>query len=354
MYLARLSQPEYLDFHLMESLATAHAQLTELTEESLKFATQGTFNPDLLNHCDVSSEKIQSSNKTSHQLVVLGEGLNLEKLNKIKLRLTDKLTIESWRIRPRVTGMGVVAKAALNLLSEENLNGLIDDIANQYRIEMALLAEPPLLAQGGLMVMDMDSTLIAVECIDEIAKLAGMGEKVASVTEQAMQGKLDFAESLHNRVECLSGVEVSLLEGIRDRLPLMPGVTGLLSYMQRNGWLVAIASGGFTYFADYLKTRLGMYDAVSNTLEVQNGRLTGKVVGDVVDANVKAQTLENLARKLDIPFSQTIAVGDGANDLVMMSKAAMGVAYHAKPVVREKATAAIRFGGLNTLLDFLA
>ncbi|PTU04422.1 hypothetical protein DBR45_01900, partial [Pseudomonas sp. HMWF031] len=187
MYLARLSQPEYLDFHLMESLATAHAQLTELTEESLKFATQGTFNPDLLNHCDVSSEKIQSSNKTSHQLVVLGEGLNLEKLNKIKLRLTDKLTIESWRIRPRVTGMGVVAKAALNLLSEENLNGLIDDIANQYRIEMALLAEPPLLAQGGLMVMDMDSTLIAVECIDEIAKLAGMGEKVASVTEQAMQ-----------------------------------------------------------------------------------------------------------------------------------------------------------------------
>jgi len=203
------------------------------------------------------------------------------------------------------------------------------------------------------MVMDMDSTLIAVECIDEIAKLAGLGDKVAEITELAMQGKLDFKESLYNRVACLKGVDVSLLEGIRDRLPLMPGVSKLISYMHRHQWNVAIASGGFTFFADYLKERLSLVDAVSNVLKVENGKLTGEVIGDVVDANVKAQTLQRLAQKFDIAATQTIAVGDGANDLVMMQAAAFGVAYHAKPVVRQQASVAIRFGGLDTLLDYL-
>lgn len=359
MYVARLSQSELLDFHLMENLATARARVIELTTDSVKFMTQGSFNLDVLNHCDVTSDELSDEKAGrdklhTYQLVVLSESLNLEKLNKIHASLSDRLTLNSWYVQPRATGLGVVAKADVTLNNDHRLKTEIDDIANAYRVELALLNNPPVLAEGGLMVMDMDSTLIAVECIDEIAKLAGMGEKVASVTEQAMQGKLDFAKSLHNRVECLTGVEESLLEGIRDRLPLMPGVTKLLSHMQRNGWQIVIASGGFTYFADYLRDRLGMYEAVSNTLEVRNGRLTGKIVGDVVDANVKAKTLERLAVKLNVPTSQTIAVGDGANDLVMMSSAAMGVAYHAKPVVREKATAAIRFGGLDTLLDFLA
>lgn len=353
MYLARLSASEFLDFHLMENLATAHARLLEVTSESLKFTAQGTFNSDVVKHCDVGTENASDIKSGSHRLVVMAEGLNLEKINKVQSLLADNLQFCSWYIKPRATGIGVVAKADVNVLSDTAFNSVIDEIANRFRIELALLENPPILTKGGIMVMDMDSTLIAVECIDEIAKLAGMGDKVASVTEQAMQGKLDFTESLHKRVECLTGVEEALLEGIRDRLPLMPGVTKLLSYMQRNGWHVVIASGGFTYFADYLKSRLGMYEAVSNTLEVSNGRLTGKVLGEVVDANVKAQTLQDLAVKLEVPASQTIAVGDGANDLVMMSKAAMGVAYHAKPVVREKATAAIRFGGLDTMLDFL-
>ena len=353
MYLARLSQSEFLNFHLPENLANAHADIYQLDEDSLQFVTAGKFNTDQLSHCDLSDSATVSNENISHQLVVIGEALNLEKLHKIQLAFHDKLTIKQWKIRPRATGIGIVAKGGVEYDEDASIHGVIDEIASQLRVELALIATPPVLADGGLMVMDMDSTLIAMECIDEIAKLAGMGDKVAAVTEQAMQGKLDFTESLYNRVECLTGVDVSLLEGIRDRLPLMPGVTKLLSYMQHHGWKVVIASGGFTYFADYLKARFSMYEAVSNTLEVKDGRLTGKVLGGVVDANVKAQTLQQLAQKLGIAQSQTIAVGDGANDLVMMSKAAMGVAYHAKPVVREKATAAIRFGGLDTLLDFL-
>lgn len=358
MYFARLSQSDFNNFHVPENLAIAHADLYELSDCSLKFVAEGKFNTDLFNHCDLTSETAPTQQSENPQLVMLSEGLNLEKLYQIQSALRENLEVKLWKIRPRATGIGVVVKARVQLLEQSlheqsSLNECIDEIAKKFRVELALLESPPKLSAGGLMLMDMDSTLIAVECIDEIAKLAGMGDKVASITERAMQGKLDFAESLHSRVECLAGVEVSLLQGIRDRLPLMPGVSKLISYMQRNSWKVVIVSGGFTYFADYLKERLDMYDAISNTLEVKNGRLTGKVLGDVVDANVKAQTLLNMATKLKVVKAQTIAVGDGANDLVMMSKASLGVAYHAKPIVREQATAAIRFGGLDTLLDFL-
>ena len=370
MYLARPSQSELYNFHIPEILANAHTNIVELSKTTIKFVTEGAFDTDVISHCDVyrqseddqtpeqNHEFGQQDEQQRAQLVLLGEALNLEKLEKIQTALADKLQFKLWKIRPRAIGIGVVAKASVELKahaanSEDHVSDAIDALCQQYRLEITLVSNPPVLSKGGLMVMDMDSTLIAVECIDEIAKLAGMGDKVASVTERAMQGKLDFAESLYSRVECLTGVEESLLEGIRDRLPLMPGVTKLISYMQRNGWKVVIASGGFTYFADYLKERLDMYKAVSNTLEVKDGKLTGKVLGGVVDADVKAETLESLASQLDVPKSQTIAVGDGANDLVMMSKAAMGVAYHAKPIVRENATAAIRFGGLDTMLDFL-
>ena len=353
MYLANLSQQNLFDFHLLEIFANVRATLFNLTDTQLKFSAEASVNAESLQYQDITGEILPKLPEQSARLVVLGEGLNVEKLLKVQEALTEQLEFAGWKISPRATGIGVVAKASVTTKTASDINAKLDDIANQLHIEIALVENPPVLNQGGLMVMDMDSTLIAVECIDEIAKLAGLGDKVAEITELAMQGKLDFKESLYNRVACLKGVDVSLLEGIRDRLPLMPGVSKLISYMHRHQWNVAIASGGFTFFADYLKERLSLVDAVSNVLKVENGKLTGEVIGDVVDANVKAQTLQRLAQKFDIAATQTIAVGDGANDLVMMQAAAFGVAYHAKPVVRQQASVAIRFGGLDTLLDYL-
>lgn len=352
MYLANLSQQNLFDFHLLELLANARTTLYNLTDSQLKFSAEASVNTDSLQYQDITGEILPNLPVRSQKLVVLGEGLNLEKLVKVQNALTAQLAFAGWQISPRATGIGVVAKACVTG-TKSDINAKLDDIANQLHVEIALVDTPPVLTQGGLMVMDMDSTLIAVECIDEIAKLAGLGDKVAEITELAMQGKLDFKESLYNRVACLKGVDVSLLEGIRDRLPLMPGVSKLISHLHRHQWKIAIASGGFTFFADYLKARLNLADAVSNVLKVEDGKLTGEVIGAVVDANVKAQTLESLAQKFDVPAAQTIAVGDGANDLVMMQAAAFGVAYHAKPVVRQQASVAIRFGGLDTLLEYL-
>ncbi|MBC3766892.1 phosphoserine phosphatase SerB [Neptunicella marina] len=216
-----------------------------------------------------------------------------------------------------------------------------------------LTGQAPGIDQPGLLLMDMDSTMIACECIDEIAKLTGAAESVAKVTEQAMQGKLDFAQSLYQRVACLEGVDVTLLKSIRDRLPIMPGLSVLIRELKQAGWKVAVASGGFTFFADYLKQRFELDSATANVLEQQDGKLTGKVLGQVVDAKVKAQTLKTLAKDFGIDESQTIAMGDGANDLVMMQAAGLGVACHAKPIVRQQADVAIRSSNLDTLLHLL-
>jgi len=212
----------------------------------------------------------------------------------------------------------------------------------------------PTLLKPGLVVLDMDSTSITIECIDEIAKLADVGEQVAEITELAMQGKLDFSESLRSRVNKLKGIEVSLLDSIANNLPLMPGMADLAKSFKQHGWRVAIASGGFTYFADNLKMQLGLDAAVSNTLVIEDGKLTGEVAGTIVDAQVKADTVEALAKEYDIELSQTIAIGDGANDLVMMKKAALGIAYHAKPVVQQQADVAINCGDLRSVIALLS
>lgn len=221
------------------------------------------------------------------------------------------------------------------------------------KIEAALVENAPKLSQPGLLVMDMDSTTIEIECIDEIAKLAGVGEKVAEVTELAMQGQLDFAQSLHQRVATLANAPETILASVAKDIPLMPGLTSLIPVLKQHGWKIAIASGGFTYFADHLKASLGLDAAVANTLEIIDGKLTGKVLGDVVDANVKAQVLMDLSKEYHIEAGQTVAMGDGANDLVMMAAAHLGVAYKAKPLVLEKADTSISFSGLDCMLHWL-
>lgn len=227
---------------------------------------------------------------------------------------------------------------------------LVAQIAQQFHVEVFAQQQQPVLSLPGVLVMDMDSTVIQIECIDEIAKLCGKGEEVSAVTELAMQGKLDFAESLLQRVACLEGIDVTTLAQIRDSIPLMPGIQTLLRHLKAQGWICAIASGGFTYFAEYLQARLGLDVVVANELEQRNGLLTGNIVGAISDAQTKADTLLRLVKTHDIAPEQTIALGDGANDLVMMAHAQLGMAYHAKPLVQAKATAAIRFGGLDNTL----
>lgn len=224
----------------------------------------------------------------------------------------------------------------------------------QEKIESIIIKNAPKLSKPGLLLMDMDSTTIKIECIDELATLAGVGEQVAQVTELAMQGKLDFTQSLYERVNTLAGSSVNILETVKKDLPLMEGLEKLVTALQKYQWRVAIASGGFTYFADHLKESLKLDAAVANTLEIENDTLTGKVLGQVVDAQVKADTLVALAEEFNIEKQQTVAMGDGANDLVMMNEAALGVAFHAKKLVVDKADVGINNKGLDCLLHWLA
>lgn len=222
-----------------------------------------------------------------------------------------------------------------------------------WSIDGAHIAELPRLQAGGLILMDMDSTAIQIECIDEIARLAGVGEQVAAVTAAAMHGKLEFSESLRNRVALLKDAPISILDQVAANIPLMPGLTDLVSTAKAAGWKVAIASGGFTHFAGVLQRNLGLDHIESNVLDIDGDRLTGKVNGRIVDAKVKAETLAELKARYQVSDKQTVAIGDGANDLPMLKAAALGVAIHAKPVVREQAQVAIRHLNLEAVICLL-
>jgi len=227
-------------------------------------------------------------------------------------------------------------------------------LAHENGLDVAPLGKIPHLKTPGLLVMDMDSTAIEIECIDEIAKLAGSGELVAEVTERAMRGELDFAASLRQRVATLKGADANILKQVRDALPLMPGLTELVQKLQALGWQVAIASGGFTYFAEYLRDRLHLAHVAANELEMRDGKLTGEVLGQIVDAQYKADTLKKLAQRFDIAPEQTVAIGDGANDLPMIKAAALGIAYHAKPKVNEQTQVTIRHADLMGVFCILS
>ncbi|WP_244731620.1 phosphoserine phosphatase SerB [Psychrosphaera aestuarii] len=235
------------------------------------------------------------------------------------------------------------------------------DVAEEFALQIVMMsgekdptAPCPSLVSPGLLVMDMDSTAISIECIDEIAKLAGVGEQVASVTASAMRGELDFAESLYARVATLTGASDSIIDQVANNLPLMPGLTALVSVLQKHGWKIAIVSGGFTAMTEALKQQLNLDRTIANNLDVKNGILTGKVSGKVIDAQAKAEAVVELAKEFDIPMQQTIAMGDGANDLLMMAVANLGVAFHAKPKVREQADVSVSRGGLDQLLYLIS
>jgi len=208
------------------------------------------------------------------------------------------------------------------------------------------------LADFGLICFDMDSTLITIECIDELADFAGKKEEVSSVTEAAMRGEIDYRESLRRRLALLAGLDARVLARVYgERLLLSHGARELLEAAQNAGLRTAILSGGFTYFTERLRIELGFDFATSNELEISGGKLTGKVVGDIVDASAKAHHLARLTDELGLRKEQVIACGDGANDLMMMAQAGLSVAFHAKPATRAKADVAINFGGLDSLLN---
>jgi len=212
----------------------------------------------------------------------------------------------------------------------------------------------PTLSQPGLLFMDMDSTLIQCECIDEIGDFLGIKTQIAEITERAMRGELEFAASLTERVQLLAGLDASVLEKVyEERIRLTDGAEILISTLREHGWKVGLVSGGFTYFTDKFKERLKLDYTRSNVLEIHNGKLTGSVVGDIVDAETKRLALLEQADIYNIPLSQTIAIGDGANDLPMIGVAGMGIAFHAKPKVQAEASYAINEGGLDEVLKLL-
>ncbi len=208
------------------------------------------------------------------------------------------------------------------------------------------------LADLRLIAMDMDSTLITIECIDEIGGMFGIKPQIATITESAMRGEIDFPESLRRRVSLLAGLAVEGLDRVyEETLRLSPGAENLIHRAQALGIKTLLVSGGFTYFTERLQKRLGLDHTLSNALEIEAGKLTGRVTGAIVDAQAKATRLVELTQTLGLSQHQTLAIGDGANDLAMMAVAGVSVAYRAKPVVRAKATHALNHSGLDAALN---
>lgn len=205
--------------------------------------------------------------------------------------------------------------------------------------------------QPGLAVFDMDSTLIGIECIDEIAELVGRKAEVSAITEAAMRGELDFAASLKQRVAALAGIEERQFNQLFDPIPFTPGAAQLCAWLRARNWRLVIASGGFTWFAQQVADVLKIDHIVANQLEWQGGRLTGNVIEPIVDASAKAQTLTKFCREYGIAPNNTIAVGDGANDLEMMAAAHLSVAFCAKPKVQEAATICLNEPDLSLLIE---
>lgn len=221
-------------------------------------------------------------------------------------------------------------------------------------IDCAWIPAARQLGDFGLLAMDMDSTLITIECIDEIADMQGLKPQVAEITEAAMRGELDFAESLRRRVALLAGLDESALQRVYDeRLQLTPGAETLLAAARAAGLATLLVSGGFTFFSERLKARLGLTHAHANTLEIHDGKLTGRLLGDIVDAQAKADWLIRVRDSLGLPPAATVAIGDGANDLKMLHAAGVGIAFHAKPVVRAQASHALNHVGLDGAIALL-
>ncbi|MFO1323344.1 MAG: phosphoserine phosphatase SerB [Burkholderiales bacterium] len=277
---------------------------------------------------------------------------------------TSDLVLQAPAIRPaaltalaRRAGAQAVVPFGTGAPVAYRLPGVADDpalidAARAAGCDAAFVRHSQTLQRVRVVAMDMDSTLITIECIDEIADMKGIKPEIAAITASAMRGEIDFAESLTRRVALLSGLPVATLDRVYDeRLRISPGAERMLSGFKAAGAITALVSGGFTFFTERLKARLGLDVAVANTLGIADGRLTGRIDGAIVDARVKAQTVHALKRKHAGGNGLTVTIGDGANDLPMFAEADVAIAYRAKPVVRAKAAHALDVCGLDGALN---
>lgn len=263
--------------------------------------------------------------------------------------------------RIAITGLqhnkGVLRLFLRGFASTNELNAAFRSFCLQDDMDVNFLTHPPVpsLQRTGLLIMDMDSTLIRCECIDEIADMLGLKEQVASITQRAMEGELDFAASLKARVRLLAGLPVSYLDRVyRERIRLNRGAIPLIRTLKAHGWKVCLVSGGFRFFTDRLHHRLRLDFSLANRLEVKDGRLTGRVLGKIVDGEAKKKALISQAARWDIDRKQTVAVGDGANDLPMLRASGMGIAFHGKALVRKEAPFVLCHGGLDRVLELIS
>jgi phosphoserine phosphatase len=243
-----------------------------------------------------------------------------------------------------------VAETAWRLRGAQHRPG-IDAWCETHRLDHAWVPEGRRFADLKLLAMDMDSTLITIECIDEIGDAVGKKAEISAITAQAMRGEIDYPESLRKRVALLAGLDEDVLEDVyEEKLRFSPGAETLVAACRMQGIKLLLVSGGFSFFTERLKQRLELDETLSNMLEIDNGKLTGRVLGGIVDADAKAAKFRQLARRLGAKPGQTVAIGDGANDLKMMAEAGVSVAYRAKPVVRAKATHSLNFTGLDGVI----
>lgn len=254
----------------------------------------------------------------------------------------------------RVVAMSAHAVRCEGVLDTPEMRKQVETQAMVLGVDATFIEAGRSLADFRLVAMDMDSTLITIECIDEIADMQGLKPQVAAITEAAMRGELDFSESLKRRVALLEGLDASALERVyEERLRISPGGEAMLAAVRAAGLNTLLVSGGFSFFTERLQRRLGLDYIHANVLEIENGRLTGRVVGGIVDADEKMRTVQRVCADLGIEAHQAIVMGDGANDLRMMGIAGLSVAFRAKPVVRAQADVALNFSGLDGVLNVL-
>ena len=275
--------------------------------------------------------------------IIADNQLNIDSIT----RLTGRISLVHPQSSPRASVQLSVSGKPLSLV---DMRRRFMEISQKAGIDISFHVDNIYRKNMKLVVFDMDSTLIQAEVIVELAKLAGVGDQVARITEAAMRGEMDFKESFRQRVALLKGIRQEQLVNITQTLPLTDGADLVTKTLKGLGYKLGILSGGFTFVGDYLKERLGFDYVYANVLDIKNGVVTGQVTGEIVDGEKKAMLLKQIAAKEKIALEQTIAVGDGANDLPMISIAGLGVAFNAKPVVRQKASNAISSVGLDGLL----
>jgi phosphoserine phosphatase len=275
--------------------------------------------------------------------VVYKQQLNIDKISRISGRI--KLAE-----RPSDTKACVELSVRGNPVNLEEMKANFLEISRNLGVDIAFQEDNIYRRTRRLVCFDMDSTLIQAEVIDELAKRAGVGDQVIRITEAAMRGEINFSESFKQRIALLKGLDEKVMIEIAETLPLTEGAERLFRTLKKYGFKTAILSGGFTYFGKYLQNKLGVDYVFANQLEIVDGKLTGNYLGDIVDGAKKAELLRNIAFKEDIHLKQTVAVGDGSNDLPMINIAGLGIAFHAKPVVKKNAQHAISTTGLDSIL----